>query len=166
MKIEEISPHAHSLYGSAAVFRTDRDGVLAMVGVDIQAAALRRLQRLLLHSALKALAEREDIPLRLAAVHREIAGQLGIAGLPCAPEPSGGGQGTERAADLLQPGGTPYRRQHQHNIENQQEPLLEAEFFDRRQHPPGQLSQMPHDGFSTIRTWLPASSGLLEVVMT
>ncbi len=166
VKVEEVSPHAHGLHRGAAALGADADGLDAVVGVQVQPAALGGLQGLLHHPALQGPAEGEDVLLRLAVVHRQIAGHVGEAGLRPSPEPLGGGEGGQRAADHVHPHGAPNGRQDQHDVEDQQEPLLESEAPDRRQHPPGQLSQVPHDGFSTIRTWLPASRGLLEVVIT
>ena len=153
MEVEELSPHAHGLQGgAAAVLRGDGELGYAAVGVQVQPPALCGLQGLFAHLVLQALAEGADVLLRLAAIHRQVAGQLGVADLPRPLEPPGGGQGVQGPADPAQAQGAGDGAQDQDHVEDQKKPLLEAEAPDGVQNAPGQIFQCTHDGFSTIRT--------------
>ena len=83
-----------------------------------------------------------------AKLHRAL-GELG------AQRPRGAGGGAQRCGE----GGG----QNQRRIQDDEEPLLEAEAANIL---PELLKKALHHVFSTILTWVPASRGLLEVVMT
>ena len=166
MEVEEIPPHAHRLdRGATAAVGADGDGGGRAVGVDGQAAVFRRVQGLLHQLRLQRLAEGIDILQLLALVHRQIAGQLGKAGLALPAEPPGGGEGLQGMAHTPHAKQGRCHRQQQHNIPYQQKPLLEAEASQCGGNPPEGIGPV-HHGFSTIRTRVPASRGLLEVVIT
>ena len=164
MEEEEISPHAYGPHrGGDAVVAHGGDGPHTAVCVQVQTAVFRRLQGLLHQLAVQGLAELEDILLRLPLAHREKAPDLCKADVRPAPEPLRGGHGHQCAAHDPQSNQRRGGGQQQRCNQRRHKPLLEAEASDSGPHP---AQNLPHDGFSTILTWVPASRGLLDVVIT
>ena len=164
MEVEEISPHAQGGDGAGAMLRRNSDLRAAAVGVHIEAAVLRRLQGLLHHGGLQLLPEGEDIRLLLPLPHGHVAGHLGKAHLALPPEPVRRRGGIQGVAHRPQPQQAGQGGQRQHHVQPQQEPLLKAKAPDILPHLAEDV--LTSHALSTILTWVPASRGLLAVVIT
>ena len=153
MKPEKIPAHTRGFYAGAALVSLDSDGGFPAIGVGKEGAPVGSRNGSLGELLAHLLAELHDGALLHRGIRGEIAGDLGKV-LPALPCPSlSGVQGGEGVSHPRPPQPHAQRQEAQEDIHAQKEPFFrEMEPF--------------HHPFSTIFTCIPASSGLLEVVMT
>ena len=147
---------------AAGRFAGDGQARPAAVGVGVEAAALRRFHGILDELVFKRRAERTDIVKGLRLCGRQECGDLRKAVLAVSAPDVGGGLRLEHAAHMAEHGEAKYRQRRLDQARDQEGQLPSVE--SRQPVPPFKPAALLHP-LSASRTCLPASTGLLLVVM-
>ena len=147
---------------AAGRFAGDGQARPAAVGIGVETAALRRFHGVLDELVFKRRAERTDIVKGFRLCGRQECGDLRKAVLAVSAPDVGGGLRLEHAAHVAEHGEAKYRQRRLDQARDQEGQLPSVE--SRQPVPPFKPAALLHP-LSASRTCLPASTGLLLVVM-